>query len=128
MMSNWDLGLKIRFPGVMSDFYILMDFKSKREMDGANSPSTSNDRRFLGRTEYLHMKSVMKMRHLNFIYMYMSTYEVEAVLKDRCIILGNAKTKRFLGLVSDLYRALRVLFIDPPKGSLRSIQLSVYVK
>jgi len=24
----------------------------------------------------------------------MSTYEVEAVLKDRCIILGNAKTKR----------------------------------
>jgi len=46
----------------------------------------------------------------------MSTYEVEAVLKDRCIILGNAKTKRFLGLVSDLYRALRVLFMVPPKG------------
>ena len=100
----------------MSDFYILMDFKSEREMDGANSPSTSNDRRFLGRTEYLHMKSVMKMRHLNFIYMYMSTYEAEAVLNERCIIMGSAETKRFLGLVSDLYRALRVLFMDSPKG------------
>jgi len=62
------------------------------------------------------MKSVMKMRHLNFIYMYMSTYEVEAVLNERCIIMGSAETKRFLGLVSDLYRALRVLFMDSPKG------------
>ena len=43
----WDLGLKIRFPGVMSDFYIIIDFKWKREMDGANSPSTSTGRRFL---------------------------------------------------------------------------------
>ena len=110
------LGSKIRFPEVANDFYILIDMKSKREMDGANSPSTSNDRRFLGRTEYLHMKSVMRVRDLNFIYMYMSTYEVETVLNDRCVTMGNAETKRFLGLVSDLYRALRVLFMDPPKG------------
>ena len=54
----WDLGLKIRFPGVMSDFYILIDFKSKREF-----PEHFHWPAFLGRTECLHMKSVMKMRY-----------------------------------------------------------------
>jgi len=48
------------------------------------------------------MKSVMKMRDLSFIYMYVSTYEVETVFNDRCVILGNVETTNILGLVSEL--------------------------
>jgi len=100
-----DLGLKIRYPRIMVDFYNLMDMKSKSDIGGKNSPITSTDPRFLGRSQYNHMKSVMKMRNLNFIHIYVSTYEVETVFNDRCVILGYVETTNILGLVSELQRS-----------------------
>ena len=104
-VAHFHLGVKMRYPRIMIDFYNLMDMKSKREIGGKNSPITSTEPRFLRRSQNNHMKSVvMKMRDLSFIYMYVSTYEVETVFKDRCVILGNVETTNILGLVSELYR------------------------
>ena len=82
-------------------------YEIEKRIGGKNSPIPSTDPRFLGRSHQYnnHMKSVvMKMRDLSFIYMYVSTYEVETVFKDRCVILGNVETTNILGLVSELYR------------------------
>ena len=72
--------------------------------------------RLLERTHYQHMKSVMNMRSLKFIYIYMSTYEIVAEGEGRCVVLGNAETTCFLGLVSDMYVALQVLLIRGRQG------------
>jgi len=109
----WDIGLKIRFPQMDTDFYILIDLKSRRE--GGQSSETDDPPsvpKFANRSQYKHTSTVMGRRMFNFVYIYMSTYAIESRVDDLCILLGNSDTTFFLGPISDLYRALRVLFIN----------------
>ena len=104
--QEWCLGSGSEDP-LPADHNWLLQFDGyeiENRTGGKNSPITSTDPSFLRRSQNNHMNSVMKMRDLSFIYMYVSTYEVETVFNDRCVILGNVETTNILGLVSELYR------------------------
>ena len=109
----WDIGLKIRFPDLDSDFYILIDSKCRREGEISNDTDhKSTIPKITHQAQYKHTCTVMGRRMLDFVYICMSTYEIESRVQGRCILLGKADTAYFLGPVSDLFRALRVLLIN----------------
>jgi hypothetical protein len=89
--------------------YVFMDAKSRREVQplGINGATSIANNPY----QYFNVKKLAGRGGLNFLYIYVSTYETATQLlgdpDDVCVFMGRESTKKLLGPIFEMYCALR---------------------
>jgi len=110
--ESWAMGLKLLFPHRDTPFYVFVEMKrraggqgTKRKMAARKGTKKGTKRLSEPPTQYNQISEVMT--GTDFVYILMDGDVQESQFFERCVILDEEATGRYMGELKSVYEALR---------------------